>query len=74
VELAEVSLVHRLVAEDPVHREVLLGSEAALLVRGLVQHLRGNGGGVGAQQVFERFFLFEHRPIPNAPVAARLEM
>jgi hypothetical protein len=42
------------------------------LVGRLVQHLGGDGSGVGAQQVFEGFFLLEHRAVTNAAVAARL--
>ena len=72
VEFAEVGFVHRLVAEHPVHGKILLGGEAAFLVGRLVQHLGGDGSGVGAQQVFEGFFLLEHRAVTNAAVAARL--
>lgn len=70
MELTQMGRIHRFVAKHPIDREVLFGSEAALLVGELVEHLCGDGGGVRAEEVLHGLFAFEHAAVADGSESA----
>ena len=71
MELAQVRGVHRFVSEDSVDGEVLARSEGLVLGEA-VEHLRGDGGGVRAQEVLRGLFALEDAAVADAAVATVL--
>mmetsp|Transcript_12918 Transcript_12918/g.28814 ORF Transcript_12918/g.28814 Transcript_12918/m.28814 type:complete len:337 (+) Transcript_12918:133-1143(+) len=65
VELAQVCRIHGLVTKDTIDREITGRLEATRLVREFVKHLRGHGGGVRSEQVFDGFLFLEIVAVSN---------
>lgn len=72
VELCQVGGVGGLVTEDAVDGEHLCGLEAAGLVGNLVEHVGGDGGGVGAKEQLLALGVREGRAVADRAVAADL--